>query len=176
MTTYKGTAPDYVTADGKNLDPRFDLMNHSPDGFSWGYEGSGPSQLALAILAHHLDDHLALKHYQAFKRDVLAGIPGTNDWLFDSELIDQWGQDEGILAKPPTPSIDEIVLSLYAASQALKIAGRKMATRVEEDGAEGLTAGHPQARNLALLIAAANAVEKVIEALDVRLTDPKEAS
>lgn len=26
------------------------LMNHSPSGFAWGYSGSGPSQLALAIL------------------------------------------------------------------------------------------------------------------------------
>lgn len=26
------------------------VMNHSPDGFAWGYLGSGPSQLALALL------------------------------------------------------------------------------------------------------------------------------
>ena len=26
------------------------IMNHSPNGFSWGYSGSGPAQLALAIL------------------------------------------------------------------------------------------------------------------------------
>ena len=32
------------------LDPRYDLRNHSPTGFAWGYGGSGPSQLALAIL------------------------------------------------------------------------------------------------------------------------------
>jgi hypothetical protein len=30
-----------------------DIRNHSPDGFNWGYGGSGPSQLALAILADH---------------------------------------------------------------------------------------------------------------------------
>ncbi len=35
------------------LGPRLDLANHSPDGFSWGYGGSGPAQLALAILADH---------------------------------------------------------------------------------------------------------------------------
>lgn len=31
------------------LPPRRDLKNHSPDGFEWGYEGSGPAQLALAL-------------------------------------------------------------------------------------------------------------------------------
>lgn len=30
------------------------VRNHSPDGFNWGYGGSGPSQLALAILIDHL--------------------------------------------------------------------------------------------------------------------------
>jgi len=25
------------------------VRNHSPDGFAWGYGGSGPAQLALAI-------------------------------------------------------------------------------------------------------------------------------
>jgi len=29
---------------------RSDLFNHSPTGFEWGYGGSGPAQLALAIL------------------------------------------------------------------------------------------------------------------------------
>ena len=40
-------------ADGRRypLDARRDIRNHSPDGFEWGYGGSGPAQLALAILA-----------------------------------------------------------------------------------------------------------------------------
>src|SRR5262245_55620958 len=32
------------------------VFNHSPDGFAWGYGGSGPAQLALAILLDALDD------------------------------------------------------------------------------------------------------------------------
>lgn len=35
------------------LDPRLDLANHSPTGFGWGYNGSGPAQTALAILADY---------------------------------------------------------------------------------------------------------------------------
>jgi len=55
------------------LDPRFDLMKHSPTGLEWGYEGSGPAQLALAILADATgDDLLALQTYQRFKREIIA--------------------------------------------------------------------------------------------------------
>ena len=38
------------------LDPRLDLVNHSPTGFAWSYDGSGPSQPALALLADVYDD------------------------------------------------------------------------------------------------------------------------
>jgi hypothetical protein len=40
-------------------------VNHSPTGFEWGYGGSGPSQLAFAILADFTGDtETALQHYQ----------------------------------------------------------------------------------------------------------------
>ena len=29
------------------------IRNHSPTGFAWGYGGSGPAQLSLAILVDH---------------------------------------------------------------------------------------------------------------------------
>lgn len=55
------------------INPRNDLADHSPDGFSWGYLGSGPAQLALAILADYtLDDQFALRHYQDFKKKFIA--------------------------------------------------------------------------------------------------------
>jgi Family of unknown function (DUF6166) len=37
-------------AETKLLDPRCDLRNNASTGFVWGYNGSGPAQLALAIL------------------------------------------------------------------------------------------------------------------------------
>ncbi|HMF28341.1 MAG TPA: DUF6166 domain-containing protein, partial [Candidatus Cybelea sp.] len=49
-----GTVRVMVTEPGKpdyELPLRLDLYNHSPDGFEIGYGGSGPAQLALAILA-----------------------------------------------------------------------------------------------------------------------------
>lgn len=65
-----------VLLNGKLLTPHasLKLVNHSPDGFSWGYEGSGCAQLALAILQSLHAKEFALKHYQQFKRDVIAKI------------------------------------------------------------------------------------------------------
>ena len=31
------------------LEPSLEIANHSPDGFNWGYDGSGAAQLALAF-------------------------------------------------------------------------------------------------------------------------------
>jgi hypothetical protein len=52
----------------KRLRPRVNLVNHSPNGFEWGYAGSGPAQLALALLADALgDDERAVRLHQKFK-------------------------------------------------------------------------------------------------------------
>ena len=74
----------------KPLNPRRALRNYSPTGFEWGYGGSGPAQLALAILAEHLgDDHAALNLYQAFKWACIAQILGAN-WSLSGEEIDNY--------------------------------------------------------------------------------------
>lgn len=68
------------------IDPRLDLRRHSPTGFEFGYGGSGPAQLALAILAdyanetgyglpHLAGDEVALNTYQSFKREFIARLP-----------------------------------------------------------------------------------------------------
>ncbi len=72
----------------KPLNPRRELRNHSPTGFEWGYGGSGPAQLALAILAEHLrDDRAALKWYQRFKWACIAQMR-SGSWSLSSEEID----------------------------------------------------------------------------------------
>jgi len=79
MIRYEGCrtkAGPVVTVNGDALNPRYDLHNHSPDGFEWGYPGSGPAQLALAILADHLrDDEQAINLHQRFKWEVIAKLP-----------------------------------------------------------------------------------------------------
>lgn len=62
------------------LSPRNDLRDHSPDGFEWGYGGSGPAQLALALCADILqDDERARAVYQDFKFRTIARI-STDTW------------------------------------------------------------------------------------------------
>lgn len=72
--------------------PSQDLRNHSPDGFAWGYEGSGPAQLALAILLDYTgDEDVSLRHYQEFKRALIAALPReTRDWTLGAEQIEQF--------------------------------------------------------------------------------------
>ena len=77
-----------VTVDGKRLAPRFDLKKLSPAGFEWTYEGAGPAQLALALLADHLgDDAKALALYEPFMRAVVADL--DNAWRLTSTDIGQ---------------------------------------------------------------------------------------
>ena len=66
-----------VWLDGKELLPHESLKvrNHSPDGFYWGYGGSGPSQLALAICLKKLPKQEAINRYQEFKWNVIAQLP-----------------------------------------------------------------------------------------------------
>lgn len=92
MKQYEGRREGYaviVTVDGRRLNPRFDLWNHSPSGFEWGYCGSGPAQLALAILADHCgNNEQALNFYQRFKWVVIAELPHRG-WTLTSHEIDQ---------------------------------------------------------------------------------------
>lgn len=77
-----------VTVDGKPLDPRFDLRRFSPAGFEWTYEGDGPRQLALALLADHLGDpQRALALTERFMRAVIADL--DNAWQLTGEEIDR---------------------------------------------------------------------------------------
>jgi hypothetical protein len=76
-----------VTVDGQPLNPRLDLWNHSPTGFEWGYAGSGPAQLALALLADCLsDDQEAVEWHQDFKSAAVAGLPHAGWTLTEQEI------------------------------------------------------------------------------------------
>lgn len=81
------------SADGasamSDLNPRLDLYNHSPTGFEWGYGGSGPAQLALAILADHTDDsEKTLRYYQDFKFKVIGRL-NEDKWTLTSQEVEK---------------------------------------------------------------------------------------
>ena len=75
------------TPDLSSLPLRLDLQCHSPTGFEWGYGGSGPAQLALALLAHCMDDETALRFYHEFTRKVIAALPRDNPWEMTCDQI-----------------------------------------------------------------------------------------
>lgn len=94
--TYRGHRTDngcavVITDDAsyrRALPMRLHLANHSPTGFEWGYGGSGPAQLALALLAHALNDGArALRIHQSFKWRVIAKLPRADDWKMTRDEI-----------------------------------------------------------------------------------------
>ena len=79
-----------VHVDGRLLRPSRSqrVWNHSPDGFNWGYGGSGPAQLALGLLMAATDQKTAISLHQAFKWDFVCKLPQQD---FEIEFdVDQW--------------------------------------------------------------------------------------
>lgn len=70
------------------LPSRLDLAYHSPTGFEWGYGGSGPAQLALALLADAIGEDLALECYHDFKWAVIAKLEDT--WELSEDDLFAW--------------------------------------------------------------------------------------
>lgn len=91
MKTYVGSRTIdgiQVTVDGRPLDERHDIKTFTRNGFEWTYEGAEPAQLALALLADHLDDGAkALELAEPFMRGVIANL--ENDWEMTSDDIDE---------------------------------------------------------------------------------------
>lgn len=86
----RGEGPAYL------LPLRLELRNHSPTGFAWGYNGSGPAQLALAMMADHctlgnalpaLSEAFALCFYQDFKTAIVARHDPVAAWSVTSDQI-----------------------------------------------------------------------------------------
>jgi hypothetical protein len=103
--TLKGIASTReIYLDGVYLDPADSqkVWNHSPDGFNWGYGGSGPAQLALAIVLRLTGGY---ENYQDFKFKFVAGLPqGENfEVEFDPE-------DYGV----PDPPLDRMEMAIIS--------------------------------------------------------------
>lgn len=51
------------------------IVRHSPDGFEFGYNGSGPSDLALNILYYFTNDlDFCNRHYVEFRQMYIASL------------------------------------------------------------------------------------------------------
>lgn len=88
---YKEDGKIEVMLNGDLFDPSLsqEIRNHSPNGFNWGYGGSGPAQLALAILLEETGSpKLSEEFYQQFKEDVVSKF--EDSWhLFSFQIWDK---------------------------------------------------------------------------------------
>lgn len=82
----------YVTIHGNVLLPGESqaVINHSPDGFNWGYGGSGASQLALAILLRFTRKEEAVRYHQPFKWQFIARLPQNKEWELPDGHVTAW--------------------------------------------------------------------------------------
>jgi hypothetical protein len=92
---YQGT---HVTKDDQPFTHYASLKvaNHSPTGFEWGYGGSGPAQLALALLLDVTGDrHVADLAHQGFKWEFVCKWQ-QDSFEISSDEVKNWLQSKGI--------------------------------------------------------------------------------
>lgn len=74
------------------------LYDHSPDGFAWGYGGSGASQLSLAILIELIGiDEVAGNLYMDFKWDIISKLPHGQDFILPIETVENWLKAKNVI-------------------------------------------------------------------------------
>ncbi len=57
--------------------------------FDWGHIGTGPSQLALALLAIFSSAEYSMNHFYEFTTDVISGLPQV-DFEMPIEQVQDW--------------------------------------------------------------------------------------
>jgi len=98
----------FVAVEKENTHSRSEQLTHinyhSPDGFEWGYGGSGPADLALAIMADFLEEDPvevlayakgqgepsgAVHAHQQFKDKFIVGL-AKDTWKLKEKDIKEW--------------------------------------------------------------------------------------
>jgi hypothetical protein len=107
VRVYTGTSDKVESKLILQLAPSLELVNHSPDGFNWGYSGSGPAQLALALLLDVLEDgDKAVRLHQLFKERVVANWRQLEDWMITENeirrIVEELECDAGMLVQGNT--------------------------------------------------------------------------
>ena len=102
----KNGNPVVFVIDGANKKRLPHIPIHSPVGLEWGFQGSGPADLSLSILAHHFGESKkqvivyynrplgdektkskAVEYHQEFKRRVIANWPRETGGQITTEEI-----------------------------------------------------------------------------------------
>lgn len=71
-------------------------VNHS-SGFHCGYYGSGPAQLAFALIADATNTDAAHRTYIAFKNDVVSQLD-EEGWVLTRQFVCDWVADRQLKA------------------------------------------------------------------------------
>jgi hypothetical protein len=78
-------------------------LDHSPlpHGFSWGYGGGGPTQLALALLTAVVGVQRAQEPelHQRFKLDIISQLEQTKGWAIPEDFIKGWVKGHDMRAR-----------------------------------------------------------------------------
>lgn len=96
ITGHWNTHDVFVDGEKLNLAKSLQVRRHSPSGFNWGYGGSGPAQLALAILLELLPEDKAVSLYQYFKQEFIANLPQCKDFVLLLD-IDEWAENREVM-------------------------------------------------------------------------------
>lgn len=98
VTGYRDTLEVFVDGFPLKIELSRKLRNHAGQ-FCWNYHGSGPSQLALALLLDFgAKDNEALAWYQSFKRDIVANLP-DGDFEIPVDTVSDWLDARRIFSK-----------------------------------------------------------------------------
>jgi len=128
MKSYKGRRIPgkclVIKDGGQMLKMRLDIVNHSPTGPEWGFEGSGPAQLAFAMLLDYFGDEklpFVKEVYQVFKRDIIGKLP-KDEWTITAQTIEAWldsfrGQDSATRC-PKCGARDTLIITSYQVGNA----------------------------------------------------------
>ncbi len=95
---YQGVRKDGRTIVTVEKDGAISILSHvkhRADDFEWGFQGSGPSNLARSILTDSVGPELASRHYQEFEFDIIAGFH-KDEWSLSKRQILDWFHKKGV--------------------------------------------------------------------------------
>jgi len=108
-----------VWLNGEKLDPKESLQhrNHSSDGFNWGYLGSGPSQLALAVALKLFDKYTALANYPRLKEQIISHLDREKCFVIRFEVAglshaEGWRANFVVISLILYPSMEKLRASM----------------------------------------------------------------
>jgi len=129
------------------------MIVHSPSGMAWGFGGSGPADLALAILADLLREADAIPAHARYDHDIATEIQHTRAWMLHQDFkwqfitpLDQgggWTITEAVIRDWLAPRLPEVERQ-HRERRAVALIGTRVALfDVLDYDDDGMLAGYP---------------------------------